>query len=104
MTPDAMFEDRARHLRRVYRQTNPDQRLNERGFLVIDPCIPPEWPGYEARLRVGDTRYDIRVAAPSQSCKGVSSALLDGAAWPVCGEQMRVPLDGASHILHFVMK
>ena len=39
----------------------------EGAILVIDPCIPPEWPGYDATLNVGDTRYDIRVVAPSEA-------------------------------------
>ena len=44
----------------------------EGAFLVVDPCIPPEWPGYEATVKVGDTRYDIRVVSPSERCRGVS--------------------------------
>ena len=36
MSPDDPFDHRARHLRALYRRTNPTQRRSERGFLVID--------------------------------------------------------------------
>ena len=75
----------------------------EGAFLVIEPCIPPEWPGYEARVNVGDTRYEIRVISPSKRGRGVSSALLDGAALRAPDGRVRVPLDGASHILQLVL-
>jgi cyclic beta-1,2-glucan synthetase len=76
----------------------------EATVLVIDPCIPAQWPGYQARVQVGDTHYDIRVVSPSQRCRDVSSALLDGAAWPAPEGKVRVPLDGASHMLQLVMQ
>ena len=75
----------------------------EGAFLVVEPCIPPEWPGYEATVKVGDTRYDIRVVSPSERSRGISSAHLDGATWPVPEGTVRVPLDGASHVLQLVM-
>ena len=75
----------------------------EGAFLVVEPCIPPEWPGYEATVKVGDTRYDIRVVSPSERSRGLSSAHLDGATLPVPEGTVRVPLDGASHVLQLVM-
>ena len=33
----------------------------EGAALVVAPCIPRAWPGFEAEVKVGSTRYDIRV-------------------------------------------
>jgi cyclic beta-1,2-glucan synthetase len=71
----------------------------EGASLVIDPCIPPDWPGYEVRVKVGDTQYDIRVASPSTRCRGITSALLDGAPMDLPPGPLRVPLDAAAHVL-----
>jgi cyclic beta-1,2-glucan synthetase len=76
----------------------------EGATLVIDPCIPAEWPGYEARVEVGGTRYDIRVTAGARRGRGISSAVLDGRALELPPRalpqgELRVPLDGAVHIL-----
>ena len=37
----------------------------EGAFLVVDPCIPAAWPGFDATVRLGATCYDIRVENPS---------------------------------------
>jgi cyclic beta-1,2-glucan synthetase len=71
----------------------------EGAFLVIDPCIPPDWPGYEANVKVDGTRYDIRVISPSQRSRGISRAVLDGETLPAQQGPLRVALDGASHDL-----
>jgi len=58
--------------------------------LTVEPCLPPEWPGYTASYRYGATRYAIRVE------RGAAAALtLDGAPLP----DGRIPLldDGAPH-------
>src|SRR5690606_4900718 len=33
----------------------------EGATLVIDPCIPADWPGFEATVRIASTRCDIVV-------------------------------------------
>src|SRR3546814_19248000 len=50
----------------------------EGSFLVVDPCIPTAWPGFEATVKVGSTHYDIRVEAPSHCHRDASPAVLDG--------------------------
>ncbi|MDB5870777.1 MAG: glycosyl transferase, partial [Ramlibacter sp.] len=56
--------------------------------LVIDPCIPPDWAGYEATVKIGDTRYDIIVAwSSAQAPSG----------------PMRVPLDGGTHVVRLTL-
>ncbi len=71
----------------------------EGAFIVVDPCIPSAWPGYEATLKVGDTRYDIRVDNPSQRGRVVSHAVLDGSPIPSTEGRIRVALDGGTHQL-----
>jgi cyclic beta-1,2-glucan synthetase len=71
----------------------------EGAFLVVDPCIPPTWPGFEATVKVGSSRYDIRVENASHRCRGVAQATLDGAPLSCAKERVRVPLDGRTHHL-----
>jgi len=71
----------------------------EGAFLVVDPCIPAVWPGFEAAVNAGSTHYKIRVEAPSYRCRGISRATLDGAPVPCSEGCVRVALDGGTHDL-----
>jgi len=71
----------------------------EGAFLVVDPCIPAVWPGFEAAVNAGSTHYKIRVEAPSHRCRGISRATLDGAPVPCSEGCVRVALDGGTHDL-----
>ncbi len=71
----------------------------EGASVLVDPCIPAAWPGFEARIRLGSTLYDIRVDNPSHRCRGVSHAVLDDAPILHPEGQVRVPLDGCAHRL-----
>ena len=68
--------------------------------LLVDPCIPPDWPGFEATVTIESTVYVIRVLHPSRRGRGISRMLLDDETVPH-GEQggVRVPLDGGQHQL-----
>jgi cyclic beta-1,2-glucan synthetase len=46
--------------------------------LVIDPCIPRAWPGYELDFRYHSARYEIVVKNPQGVSRGVVSTELDG--------------------------
>ena len=46
--------------------------------LVVDPCIPRAWPGYELTFRYHSARYEIVVENPAGVSRGVASAELDG--------------------------
>ena len=48
--------------------------------LIVDPCIPSTWPGFEANFRHGDTVYEIQVENPMRVCRGVGAMTLDGQA------------------------
>ncbi|CAG4892407.1 GH36-type glycosyl hydrolase domain-containing protein [Paraburkholderia gardini] len=69
----------------------------EGDFLVVDPCIPDAWPGFEATVNVHSTRYEIRVE--SAAARGVMRVLLDGASIDCDGGPVRGPLDAKSHTL-----
>jgi cyclic beta-1,2-glucan synthetase len=46
--------------------------------LVIDPCIPRAWPGFQIVFRYRSARYDIAVENPRGVSRGVSSVNVDG--------------------------
>lgn len=66
------------------------------GGLLIEPCLPPGWPGYEASYRYGATTYAIRVSkclAPGEG--GVETMTVDGRE--VQGRFVALHDDGAFH-------
>jgi len=72
----------------------------EAGALVIDPCLPPDWPGYEAVIREGAATYRVRVENQDGAGRGVREVWLDGKRLdgkPLA--EARVPLvdDGREH-------
>jgi len=71
----------------------------EGASLLIDPCLPPQWPGYEARVAIGDTCYDIRVASVAGRGRGITRATLDEQVLPPQEGAVRVALDGRRHTL-----
>jgi cyclic beta-1,2-glucan synthetase len=46
--------------------------------LLVDPCIPRAWPGFEMVFRYHSARYDIVVENPQGVSRGVSSVEVDG--------------------------
>jgi cyclic beta-1,2-glucan synthetase len=48
--------------------------------LHIDPCIPRDWPHFEATIAWRSAHYRIVVENPGRICKGVASVRLDGAS------------------------
>jgi len=69
----------------------------EGGLLVIDPCIPDTWPGFEATVTMHSTRYEIHVDFADE--RDVTRAVLDGASLECADGRVRVPLDAGSHKL-----
>jgi cyclic beta-1,2-glucan synthetase len=63
--------------------------------LRIDPCIPRQWPGFDAIYRQDATYYEIHVENPDGVNRGITQVSLDGRALP----DTRVPLlgDGQRH-------
>jgi cyclic beta-1,2-glucan synthetase len=72
------------------------------GRLVLDPCIPRAWPGFEIEFRYRSARYEIAVENPRGVSRGVTGFEVDGEALPGDGG---VPLadDGATHRVRVVL-
>ncbi|MCM2311750.1 MAG: glycosyl transferase, partial [Steroidobacteraceae bacterium] len=71
--------------------------------LLLDPCIPRSWPGFQVTLLFRGTRYEIAVENPRGANRRLSSLWLDDATLPA--EQGLVPLvdDGATHRVRAVI-
>jgi cyclic beta-1,2-glucan synthetase len=71
--------------------------------LVLDPCIPRAWPGYEIVFRYHTATYEIAVENPQGVSRGVAVSELDGQ--PLTGGGAAIPLvdDGATHRVRVVL-
>src|SRR5690606_21681892 len=69
----------------------------EGSLVIVNPCIPAAWPGFEATLAIDGSHYDIRVDNASARGSGVSGAYLDGLAMACEGGRVSLPLDGLRH-------
>ena len=69
--------------------------------LHIDPCIPRDWPGFEAVVTRGDTPYRIAVENPDRVNRGVARIELDGAE--LTTRTVPVPDDGREHAIRVVL-
>ena len=69
--------------------------------LLVDPCIPSDWDGFEVTRRFRNATYVISVKNPNGVCKGVAKMVVDG----VEREGNLIPLfeDGASHQVEVVL-
>jgi cyclic beta-1,2-glucan synthetase len=65
--------------------------------LVIDPCVPKIWPGFEIVFLYRSARYEITVENPRGVSRGVSRLTVDDQV--LLGGESRVQLqdDGATH-------
>jgi cyclic beta-1,2-glucan synthetase len=75
----------------------------EGAAMSIDPCIPRDWPGFEAQIRQGRALYEIAVDNRRGAGRGVTRLELDGNA--IEGPTARIPLidDGATHHVRVVL-
>ncbi len=48
--------------------------------MIVDPCIPHDWDGFEVRRQWRDAVYLIEVTNPDHVSKGVASLVVDGVA------------------------
>ncbi|PMR77904.1 GH36-type glycosyl hydrolase domain-containing protein [Billgrantia endophytica] len=84
----------------------------EGAFLVVSPCLPAAWPGFEAMIEVGSSHYAIQVdnlenlqpGHVTQRSLISMQAHLDGEEIPCNERRVHVPLDGARHRLALVMR
>ena len=71
--------------------------------LIIEPCIPRAWPGYEIDFAYHSSRYEIAVENPRGVSHGVVSVELDGQ--PLAGPGATIPLadDGGMHRVKVIL-
>ena len=72
--------------------------------MVLAPCIPHGWPGFEISFRYKSSRYEIVVDNPLGVCRGILAAKLDGKMLPA-DQRSIIPLvdDGKTHQLAVVL-
>jgi cyclic beta-1,2-glucan synthetase len=72
--------------------------------LVLDPCIPRGWPGFEISFRYRSAHYDISVENPLGVCRGVLAVKLDGEMLTGT-KNLLIPLtdDGRTHRVQLVL-
>jgi len=70
--------------------------------LVVEPCIPRAWPGFDVVFHHRSARYDVVVENPHGVSKGVSSVEVDGV---VLTGDLSIGLadDGAAHRVRIVL-
>ena len=71
----------------------------EGDWLLLEPCIPADWPGFSACIRLGDSRYQIELSNPAQRSQGIRQAWLDEQVLDCAQGHIKVALDGAAHQL-----
>jgi cyclic beta-1,2-glucan synthetase len=64
--------------------------------LIVDPCIPKAWRGFEVTFRFGSTKYEIAVVNPKSVCRGVATCEADGAT--TNGSPAVIPLVDDGHV------
>ncbi|HLY28001.1 MAG TPA: protein ndvB, partial [Aggregatilineales bacterium] len=69
--------------------------------LMIDPCIPDHWAGYELTYQNGNTRYIIHVSNPQHINRGVLQTTLDGTI--ISNGYIPLAKDGATHEIYVEM-
>jgi cyclic beta-1,2-glucan synthetase len=68
----------------------------EGAFLVVKPCIPADWPGFEATLSVQGAHFDIKVISGAAT----RGATIDGGDLGVANGSVRLAIDGGTHLVH----
>lgn len=71
------------------------------GALHIDPCIPRDWPGFEAVFKPAGTAYRISVENPSGVSRGVALLEVDGV--DRTGHDVELLDDGRDHAVRVVL-
>ncbi len=72
--------------------------------LLLDPCIPRNWPGFEIVFRYRSARYEIEVENPQGVCRGVIALKLDDQTLPD-DKSLLIPLmdDGKTHRVRVIL-
>jgi cyclic beta-1,2-glucan synthetase len=72
--------------------------IRKRGtLLVVDPCIPHAWSGFEITYKHGGSRYQIVVDNPRNVCRGIVRTTLDGRDLSESACEIELVDDGTYH-------
>ncbi len=71
----------------------------EGNFVVINPCIPLEWPEFEINIQVQSTHYKVKVQNISHQHQQILTATLNGVSFPITQGHVQIELDGGTHDL-----
>jgi cellobiose phosphorylase len=69
--------------------------------LVVDPCIPPAWDGFEVQRSYRGTPYRITVKNPQHISKGVKHLVVDGKS--IAGNVLPAFADGQEHQVEVIL-
>jgi cyclic beta-1,2-glucan synthetase len=76
-------------------------------MLLLDPCVPKTWQGFEIVYRYRSARYEIAVENPDGVSRGIRNWTLDGvlqsAPTPGNSVQMNLVDDGGTHHVHVTL-
>lgn len=75
----------------------------EGASLVLDPCIPLDWPGFDISVTLEDCHYSIFLVSTEQRSRGIQRARLDGRPLACGGGPLRVPLMPGEHRLELFL-
>jgi cyclic beta-1,2-glucan synthetase len=64
--------------------------------LLIDPCIPRAWRGFEIAFRYHSSLYEIQVSNPNGATRGVGGLTMDGTTLDP-GSELKLVDDGSTH-------
>jgi cyclic beta-1,2-glucan synthetase len=71
--------------------------------LLVEPCIPRGWSGFEIDFRYHSARYHVVVENPQGVSSGVASASLDGRALDGTGVTVALADDHETHTVRVVL-
>ncbi len=69
--------------------------------LMVDPCVPKEWDGFNAVREYRGATYKIKVSNPNHVSKGVAEIAVDGAE--IAGNVIPSFNDGKEHLVEVIM-
>jgi cyclic beta-1,2-glucan synthetase len=71
--------------------------------LLLDPCVPSTWRGFEIDFRHRSARYHIVVDNPQGKVRGIASLRLDGSSMATTPAVIPLVDDGSVHDVHVVL-
>lgn len=75
----------------------------EGNLLLLSPCIPDYWPGFEAKITLGECHYLIHVVNENHRCRGISQATLDDEVIPINEQKVQIELAKGEHHIRLTL-